>query len=174
MNLYKFSHPDTDETILLVTPQPRSERELRGEMGDYDHGGIDWDVFALLVDSGTITEVYSLKECGKGWKSDNIPFGYVDAEGTYTILREIFKKLKPPANDEEHRLAQVQSLFAEATPVVAHAVQYAAFNGSKFIEDEKGHAILEVIWGSFDDQHFYAQAYQNMKFLLEYIEKIKK
>jgi hypothetical protein len=68
----------------------------------------------------------------------------------------------------------VQSLFAEATPVVAHAAQYAAFNGSKFIEDENGHAILEVIWGGFDDQQFYAQAYQNMKFLLDYIEKMKK
>ena len=116
MNLYKFFHPDTEETLLLVTPKPRSDRALRGEMGDYDHGGMNWDVFSLLVGKGTC--------------------------------------------------------------------QYSSFSGRRCpcggpIEDEKGHAILEVTgdlrrWGGIDDQHFYAQAYQNMKFLLEYIGKMKK
>jgi len=180
MKLYKFSHPSTTETILLVTPQPCSDNALRSEMGDYDQGGMDFDLFAKLVDEGTVTEVHSLEECGEGWTLDLVPYGYVDDDGNYGTLEKIFVAMGlagifagPPKEGVEKKLEEIQSLFRNTRQIIGRPCQFPAFHGRKFVENENGQVVLEVIWGSFDDQKFYAEAHQNTKFLLEYIEKLQ-
>jgi hypothetical protein len=73
----------------------------------------------------------------------------------------------------ENQLWEIRSLFHNTHPIVGRICQFPAFRGRKFVENERGEVVLEVIWGSFNDQKFYAEAYQNTKFLLEYIKKLQ-
>lgn len=172
MNLYKFSHSSTTETLLLVTPEPRIQNALRSEMCEYDHGGMDADLFALLISKGTITEVFSFEECGEGWTLDMLPYGYMDDDGNYGTLEMIFKELVPKTGLNK-RLEEIDLLFRQASPIIGSPCEVPDFGSRKFVKNERGEVVLEVIRGNSSDQKFYADAYQNVKFLLEHIERLR-
>jgi hypothetical protein len=72
-----------------------------------------------------------------------------------------------------NEIEEIKKRHAAATAIKGVPVQLQEFGGSKFVSDGK-RIVLEVLWGSFSDQEFYANVYQDVKILLERIEELEK
>ena len=69
-------------------------------------------------------------------------------------------------------IEEIKRRHVAATPITGKPVQFQEFGGATFVSDGK-HIVLEVLWGGFSDQEFYAHAYQDVKVLLERIEELE-